>query len=162
MLQPYAASQPRNPDLPGHETTVSNGTTGTRASGAGATAMLRSRSELGLERPGIRVPLVTMADLAGTRRIFISDANFYLESTHEIRNLAVFDTDIAFQVSCNLGRVEIRAVPAPGHELPPLLLSEGDQGPMAPGQPSPDGSRTFEVPCGASIGLTWNPRRLDV
>ena len=103
-----------------------------------------------------------MADMPETRRIFISDGHFYLECAYEIRNLAVFDTDIAFQVSCDSGRVDIRAIPAPGYKLPPLLLAEGDQGPMAPGHLSADGSRTFEVPCGTSIGLTWNPRRLQV
>lgn len=100
-----------------------------------------------------------MADMAETRRIYISDGHFYLESAYEIRNLAVFDSDISFRVPCDSGRVEIRAVPAPGYQLPSLLLAEGDQGPMTPGQPSIDGSRTFNVPCGASIGLTWNPRR---
>jgi len=132
---------------------------GIRAGQPGLASPMPSGSR-GLDHRCLRVLPLPMADLAGTRRIFISDGHFYLESAHEIRNLAVFDSDIAFEVSCDHGLVEIRAVPAPGHKLPPLLLSEGAQGPMAPGRPSPDGSRTFEVPCGASIGLTWNQRRL--
>jgi hypothetical protein len=93
-------------------------------------------------------------------RVTIEAANISIESDFPIINLRVFDRDLTFQIDCEVADgATILIVPTSEEQvLPNLLLSDHPDGPMTPGQATPDG-RLFKIICGVPVGLTWDPER---
>jgi hypothetical protein len=88
------------------------------------------------------------------------DGHFLIVSDHPLDHLHIFGDDLTVQIDCEEGgTTTLRVVPAPGQELPAMLMSDDPGGPMTPGNPTPEGHRLFEVKCGISVGLTWDPKR---
>jgi hypothetical protein len=88
------------------------------------------------------------------------DGNFLIISDHPLHHLHLVGDDLTVQIECESGdTTTLRMVPAPGQDLPAMLMSDDPGGPMTPGNPTPEGHRLFEVKCGSSVGLTWDPRR---
>jgi hypothetical protein len=88
------------------------------------------------------------------------DGHFLIVSDHPLVHLHIFGDDLTVQIGCEEGgTTTLTMVPAPGRELPAMLMSDDPGGPMTPGNPTPEGHRLFEVKCGISVGLTWDPKR---
>ena len=93
-------------------------------------------------------------------RVDIETGQFSIESDRPLSHLSALATDLTFEIDCEAtARVSIRVVPAPGSELPALLMADGTDGPLTRGRLTSEGHRVFEVPCGVPLGLTWDPGR---